>query len=224
MLRKFSYLTLAVAGIGAVLALHREHPMPLLSGNSGPSKHYEAEVEARVDARLRRLEEELAQLVTERAQLREEVAELNLVASSGGSANEPGGDVIAAAEIETIPAAFDAEDEAEREIQTAEMLDRLVTAEREPSRWSVDFELDVADVMRSDEMRDSHLFDVRCGGNVCRVHLSHDDGEAQLRIAEDLPLTPPFNTEGMIRFTGSDDNPETVVYVARRGERLPELP
>lgn len=77
--------------------------------------------------------------------------------------------------------------------------------------------------MALEEMEGSHLLDVRCRLNLCRVHLTHDNGKSQLAAAENIPITPPFNTDGMIRFIGDDENPETLVYVARQGERLPEI-
>lgn len=105
-----------------------------------------------------------------------------------------------------------------------EQMDEILAAETEPREWSIGAEESVANAVASKALEGTYLTGVVCRDSLCRVSLSHDDEAAQQSAALNLPVTPPFNTDGMIQFVGDEENPNTIVYIAREGERLPDFP
>jgi hypothetical protein len=107
--------------------------------------------------------------------------------------------------------------------QRVSRFDAELAASVDSTPWSLTTEQTVADTLAEGTIPGTSLVDIQCGGDLCRVLLAHDSADTQLEAAQMIPFISPFDTDGFIQFADDESAPQTLLYIAREGTRLPDI-
>lgn len=100
-----------------------------------------------------------------------------------------------------------------------EKLEAKLAAETSDPNWSSRMAAALSGALETALPR-SKIVDASCRTSLCRVSVTHQNAEAEEEFVAALPHLRPFATHGLIRQVGSEENPRSVVYVAREGQSL----
>ncbi len=117
-----------------------------------------------------------------------------------------------------------AQKEQERIDTTAVALEQRMTKERRDPEWSAQTEGAIREMFQGDFAKGSALVSADCRASMCRVHIEHESVSRQAELFAELRFKAPFDTEGFVQTVGAAEAPESIVFVARRNQRLFESP
>jgi hypothetical protein len=123
-------------------------------------------------------------------------------------------------------AAAVAEEERRRVEERMQALETSLQSEPLNRSWSIQVSEQITQAFASEELAGISLDHVECRSTLCRVEVTHDDpmrrGEFEIwfpfKVAQFLPRLV------MRRVDNDDGSSSTVVYTARQGYRLPDVP
>jgi len=113
----------------------------------------------------------------------------------------------------------DEETAEEQQARQAETIEQSLDAQTVDRTWSQATEAKMAEVV--DGMEGVELVGATCKQTVCRVELAHSDPARVTEVIDDLKVTRPFATEGLIIYSGPPEDRHSTLYIAREGFSLP---
>jgi hypothetical protein len=185
----------------------REHSLPTGSSREDGTGLATAQVEA--------LRRELEALRQQNQRLAQRMDSVGALAHQAPAPPEPS---------VSPPALSPQEAEARFASKRAAYFGRLETAFQQQARestWAPRTESLIDGLLRQESNQGAHLERLDCRTHLCRIELSHPDGETWGSVVEQLIATPGLQGELIVQRLDAEQPPRTVIYVARDGMPLP---
>jgi hypothetical protein len=92
--------------------------------------------------------------------------------------------------------------------------------------WATSLENKINNSLESNLDNDTNLSEIRCETSLCKIEVDHKNGDSKSEFMINITKIDAFNDKETFYKTtlNSDGSESTILYVARDGFRLPELP
>lgn len=92
--------------------------------------------------------------------------------------------------------------------------------------WATSLESKIIDSLESNLDNDTNLSEIRCETSLCKIEVDHKNTDTKSQFMINITKIDAFNDKETFYKTtlNSDGRESTLLYVAREGFRLPELP
>jgi hypothetical protein len=170
--------------------------------------------------RVKRLEQQYAELASEQKSLRGQFESVNreFQRLSGMSDGGTGGDNMDEEHQDSAP---DSED-AEMQEQVAKLEDALAVQTTDPS-WSIGAVERITEVFDQEALAANKLIDIKCATTLCRLEVAHSDEESRGQLTDQLFPALGWGAQSYLHAVDNQDGTHrTIIFISREGYALEE--